>query len=140
MRDALTESARAEIVGWLLAGGCALKRDDDLLRDLMFRIEAHDDPLFLYEPGMEGGDDKRRTYYHLRLLADAGFLEETGRNGGVFRMTNQGHDFLAVIRSDTAWQRTKDAVRPIAGVSLGVMRDVATAYARQTLRDMGVPI
>jgi hypothetical protein len=82
----------------------------------------------------------RIKYFHLRLLADAGFLEESGRSGGVFRMTNAGHDFLSVIRSDTAWARTKEAARPLMGASLGMLRDIALGYARQSLRDMGVPI
>lgn len=52
-------------------------------------------------------------------------------NRGVFRMTNQGHDFLAAVRSDTIWSKTKAGAGMLGGVTLGIMRDIALEYLKQ---------
>jgi len=46
-------------------------------------------------------------------------------------MTNHGHDYLAVIRSDSAWGQTKKGAAKIGGVSLTIMKDIALAYVKQ---------
>lgn len=117
-----------------------MKRDDDRLRTLMFEIEAHEDPLYVFFLSFDSGRSERETYYHLRLLCDAGFLEETGETGGEFRMTNQGHDFLASVRDDTVWRKTRTAAAHLSGTSLGILHDIAVGYVRQKLRELGVPI
>lgn len=117
-----------------------VRRDDELIRKLMLDFEAQDDPLLVH--GLTHGTDEeeQRVYYHLRLLADAGFLQETGRAGGVFRMTNSGHDFCAAVRDDTIWSKTKEASATVAGVSLGVLKDIGVGYLRAKLTEMGVPL
>ena len=103
-----------------------MKRDDDLIRELLFEAESSDDPLF------GPFDDEDETgYAHAILLCDAGFFHEV--HGGIFRLTNQGHDYLAAIRDDGIWQKTKEAASTAGGVGLGVMKDIAVAYAKQEL-------
>jgi hypothetical protein len=75
-------------------------------------------------------DLKRHT--HAKLLADVHFFEEV--NPGVFRLTNQGHDYLAAIRDENIWTRTKSAASAAGGVGLGIMRDIAIAYLKEELR------
>lgn len=124
----------------LIFGGIPMKRDDEKIRDLLFEIEAHNDPIYLFALSSDDTDDERETYYHLLLLADSGFLEVSGRGKECFRMTNAGHDFLASIRDKTVWDATKKATGHMAGVSLGILSEVAVGIVRQKLRDIGVPI
>lgn len=103
-----------------------MKRNDDLIRDLLFEAEASDDPLF-----GPFDDEDEKGYAHAILLCDAGFFHEV--DSGIFRLTNQGHDYLAAIRDDGIWQKTKEAASSAGGVGLGVMKDIALAYVKQEL-------
>lgn len=50
-------------------------------------------------------------------------------------MTNQGHDYLAAVRSDTIWNKTKGAANQLGGATLGVMKDIAVAYVKQEAKE-----
>ena len=134
----LAESTDSQQAPRIYAGDKVMRRDDDLVRKLMLDFEDQDDPLMVVTMGDD--EDGERVYYHMKLLADAGLLEESGRSGGVFRMTNAGHDFCAAIRDDTIWRKTKDASASVAGVSLGIMKDIGVGYLRAKLAAMGVPL
>lgn len=122
----------------MLSWGLDMVRDDDLLRALLIEIEADPDPLFMFSIDHGSSDEERIKYFHLRLLVDAGFLEETGRNGtsrigGVFRMTMQGHDFLILIRRDDNWGKVKAAGARLGGASLRMLGEIAYALAAYAL-------
>ncbi len=111
-----------------------MKRDDDLIRGLLFEAEASDDSLF-----GPFDDEDEKGYAHAVLLCDAGFFQEV--QSGVFRITNQGHDYLAAIRDGGVWKKTKEAASSAGGVGLGMMKDIATAYVRQELSArLGLPL
>lgn len=118
-----------------------VKRDDDLLRKLLLEIEAQQDAVYVLALHLSSSPEERRAYYHLKLLADAGFLDETGSgSGGVFRITNAGHDFLASIRDETAWSKVKGASRSLGDVGLGFMKDIGIGYLRAKAVEMGIPL
>ena len=76
---------------------------------------------------------------HARWLADAGLFHEVNRD--VFRITNQGHDYLASIKDEGIWRKTKASAASVGGVGLGVMKDIAVAYVKQELAaKLGVQI
>lgn len=130
----VTDSVMA-IISWEQA----LERNDDMIRQILLDIEAQPDPLYLM-PLYHGMPDEERTrYYHMRLLVDAGMLAETGKNGGVFRITNAGHDFLAVTRQNEAWQAIKAGGAKLGGASLQMLFQIGEGYARQKLAELGVP-
>lgn len=110
-----------------------MKRDDDYIRDLLFEAEASDQPYLLAVLVMSPSEVDLKRHMHAVWLSDAGFFQEV--NKGVFRITNQGHDYLAAIRDDGVWQKTKTAASTAGGVGLGVMKDIAVAYVRQELSD-----
>lgn len=110
-----------------------MKRDDDYIRDLLFEAEASDQPYLLAVLVMSPSEADLKRHMHAVWLSDAGFFQEV--NKGVFRITNQGHDYLAAIRDDGVWQKTKTAASTAGGVGLGVMKDIAVAYVRQELSD-----
>lgn len=109
--------------------GLPMRRDDDYIRQLLLDLEASEQPNLLVEEyiGMSAEDVKQ--HYHCELLCDAGLMHTDGN--GVYRMTNQGHDYLAVIRSNKIWEKTKEGASKIGGASLGVLMDLAVAYIKK---------
>lgn len=94
-----------------------MKRDFDLIRELLLDIEENIGPVNEgYEPNVEGYSEEL-IYGHLILLAEAGFI--TGANieihgGGVYiahSMTYSGFDFLDKIRDTTMWAKIKAFVK-----------------------------
>lgn len=138
--ESYDEGARVRNLILLLSREDCMKRDDDLIRQLMFRIEDHPDPLFLLDNTGSTTPENRIAYYHLRMLADEGMLEESGKTGGVWRMTMKGHDFVSAVRDDTIWHRSKDALSGVAGFTVTMLKDVAVGYLRQKLLENGVPL
>lgn len=116
-----------------------MKRDDDLIRDLLFEAEDSDEPYLLAVMSMNPSEADLKRHMHAVWLSDAGFFQQV--NDGVFRITNQGHDYLAAIRDDGVWKKTKEAASTAGGVGLGVMKDIAVAYVKQELSTrLGLPL
>ncbi|EAQ14318.1 DUF2513 domain-containing protein [Maritimibacter alkaliphilus] len=106
-----------------------MKRDDELIRSLLFEFEAAEDWL-LVEPSFLGASRADRTRIgHINLLCDAGFMTQVGN--GTFRLTNSGYDYLEAVRSDTVWNKTKEGASKLGGATLGMMFDLAKAYIKQ---------
>jgi hypothetical protein len=115
--------------------GEGMKRDDDLLRQILLDSEASDD-VYLDGGVYSGQTAEELSYvYHLRLLADAGLVVPHG-NKGLFRITNQGYDYLAAIRDDGIWKKTKEGAAEVGGVSLGIMGELAMVYVKQKLTEV----
>lgn len=106
-----------------------MKRDDDYIRELLFEAEASQDLYVTAFLHLNMTAEETRRHQHAELLCDAGFFQAV--NKGVYRITNQGHDYLAAIRSDTVWGKTKEAAGKLGGVTLGIMKDLAVAIIKQ---------
>ena len=97
------------LMGWLCF--FMMPRDMDLIRELLLRFERGD-------KSVPPDHTQEEVAYHVELLIDAGFLK-----GSVVRravrghkvpsayfvqdITWKGHDFIASIRNDAVWKRTK---------------------------------
>ena len=118
-----------------------MKRDDELLRKLMLDMEADPEPVVIFEAMKSDEDEDRRAYYHLRLLCDGGFLEETGKHGGVFRITSAGHDFIGLMKDEGMWSSMKKkAATVVPQYGLRLLFEVGNALVREKLQKMGVPL
>lgn len=116
-----------------------MKRDDDFIRSLLFEIEQSEEPYLLAPLKLAPSPEELKRYMHAKWLSDAGLLIEEKR--GVFRITNQGHDYLNAIRNDNIWNKTKYAASSAGGVGLGMMKDIAVSYVKQELSDrLGIKI
>ncbi|WP_299855402.1 DUF2513 domain-containing protein [uncultured Roseobacter sp.] len=104
-------------------------RDDDYIRELLLEAEASKDPFILATLAMSAPPEDVKRHVHAELLADAGLFQEL--NDGVFRITNYGHDYLAAIRDDTIWKKTKAGAAKIGGTTLGMMGELALTYLKQ---------
>lgn len=115
-----------------------MKRDVDLIRQLLFDIEQHGCECTLESlrtSATHEGDDRKR--YHLRLCIDAGLAKEIDRSAAgspCVRLTNAGHEFLDICRSDQRWRAAKALVHEqTGGLSLTVLRAVLTKWAVQSI-------
>jgi hypothetical protein len=111
-----------------------MKRDVDLMRQLLLDIERHgsDCSVDILRNGAPADADER-TRYHVRLLVDAGLAKETDRTAaGVpcVRLTNAGYEFLDLCRSGARWREAKWVVQEhTGGLSLSIVRAVLTKWA-----------
>jgi len=111
-----------------------VKRDKDLIRELLFEYEALDHYVIVREGGTSSStDEEKKRRHHQDLMVDEGLLQALGR--GSLRMTSYGHDYLDAIRDDTIWSSTKAGAAEIGGATLGMMKDFAVAYLRQKAAD-----
>jgi len=104
-----------------------MKRDLDLIREIMLKIEADQKP---------DGHPKRieiadcsadEISYHIGLLAEAGLIHAATLSGDDRRehyatgLTWQGHEFLDAIRDNNAWNRIKTKLANVAGAAVPVI-------------------
>lgn len=126
-----------------------MKRDMDLIRGLMLKLEAlsssHRVVTFTAddEEIAVQGYDPEQIEYHLALIWEAGWID-TGTNGsgmtasGEFmfrRLTTSGHDFVDSVRDPEVWQQTKGAATKAGGWTLGVLKDLGTAYLKHIIKE-----
>lgn len=121
-----------------------MKRDMDLVREILLAVEAADENT----PGMDdllGGDqseteiDTREKYaYHIKMLVEqAGLLtgiDASSMSGGNWlnlEVTWQGHDFLDNTRDSEVWRMTKSGLQKMGGAGWDVVKALAVAYAKQ---------
>lgn len=107
-----------------------MRRNQDLIRDLLFKFEEDEEWLQLMPGGRSGSTEQEEiTRAHILLMMDDGFAEFVGRD--TFRLTSTGYDYLEAIRSDTVWQKTKDGAAQVGGMTISMMKDLAVAYVKQ---------
>lgn len=127
-----------------------MKRDMDLIRQLLLRIEAqrvgtgavveqalslsaHQPPL-----GLEG-EDPDEVHYNMRLLVEAGFLDMTRTQfTGRFNIrgiTWAGHDFLDSVRDEQVWRKTKEGALKAGGFTVDLLRDLAKGFLKKQIKD-----
>lgn len=119
-----------------------MKRDMDLVRKLMFKIEDECGPREILELHMDGVDDDTVTA-HLAIMGEAGLLHPVVENGVPRAMGLRwaGYEFLDTIREPEAWQTIKGRLgKVISYVSLSVIQGVALEYAKERVRALGFPV
>ncbi len=71
----------------------------------------------------------KETYYHLRQCDMNGYFyksaEDNECNFRVYDLTPKAHEFLANIRSDNIWNKTKSAAKEIGVSSLHGLSNIA---------------
>ena len=90
-----------------------MKRDMDLVRDILFEVEKQDGSGSWMKVVLEGRSEDEINY-HLLLLKDAGYLDAAVLQDGVraivqpLRLTWTGHEFLNAARSSKLWEGAKE--------------------------------
>ena len=100
-----------------------MKRHMDLVRQILIKIEQHDDIHPLRSIKIDGYS-QNHVEGHVYLLYRAGFFEGDFRSvQGSARpcvyvisgLTWMGHDFLDAVRNDSVWARVKGKLAQVGG-------------------------
>ncbi|SFI79201.1 DUF2513 domain-containing protein [Planctomicrobium piriforme] len=116
-----------------------MKRDLEVIRKLLLRIESYED--------VELPDiDQRVRSFHLLMLQERNFTKGIAvveiKNGDpqvqqtmeYVRLTSDGYNFLDSIRDDGIWKKTKERVAEVGGgVTFDVLASIATYFVMQKL-------
>lgn len=117
-----------------------MERDDDFLRSLLLEMEAGDEWMHMSVLTNSSDEAEYKRHFHIMLLVDAGLMSPMSAKMQTFRITNSGHDFLALTRQNERWEAAKSAVRHIGGASIQMLYRAAEGLARQKLIELGVPL
>jgi hypothetical protein len=123
-----------------------MKRDMDLVRNMLFKLAESDHSLDFEELLPEGSTlgSREIAAYHLQMLIEEAQLVRGldsghigGRDWNELELTWQGHDFLDSVRDETVWAKSKEGAKKLGGVSfdllLGLVKEVAKAEAKKRL-------
>ena len=116
-----------------------MQRDNDLIRELLIRIEQNpqlDGTKWVALDRSDAPDHSiEEISYHVLLLVEAGFVR--GNIGGhvpmISRLTWEGHEFLDNVKDVGVWEKTKERLHGIPGVALTVVAAIAEAEIKKKL-------
>lgn len=117
-----------------------MKRDMDLIRDILFWMEEHNAGM----PEIPGKSEEE-IGYHCHLLGDSGLIratdatcyDQTIPRAIPLSLTSRGHDFIDSARSKTVWMTVKDKVlTTTGGVSIAILTELLKDEAK---RRLGLP-
>src|ERR1700693_1465649 len=117
-----------------------MKRDLDLIRDILLAVENWNSPQPLTLASLEyEGKTKQEIGYQLELLEDAGYIEvriikdHVGigyLDAYIVRMKMAGHEYLDTVRSPEVWKKTKTTLEKVGGgAALEVVKQIASKFA-----------
>lgn len=122
-----------------------MKRDMDVVREILFAIEA------LKEPDMEEvvnlacaqghGTTSEEAIYNLGLLVDAGLVSGveahsmSGKNWLSLNLTWNGHELLDAIRDPEIWRRTRDGAKKVGQSGIEFVWELAKGIGKQVVKE-----
>ena len=119
-------------------GSPDMKRNMDLIRDILLEIEKQPDRHNWFSLRFEGFS-LQEIDQHLLLLQDAGFIHLTRKTSSnedtLFcgRLTWQGHEFLEAIRPAERWDRLKAAMKDAGGFVTEVAMALLVSWMKTDL-------
>lgn len=115
-----------------------MKLNPDCLRDLLMYFEAETKPNHLVSftaNGLRNKSEKLAGYtadellYHIEQCSASGFLiqyaKDLSGNLLIADISPKAHEFLANIRDDTLWGKTKGIAREVGSASLSALGEIA---------------
>ena len=117
-----------------------MKRNMDLVRQILFAIEDHSEGFAPRELQIEGFTPEQIAY-HAHIMGHAGLVKavdtthmgSTGPEAKISSLTWEGHEFLDAAREPTRWQQAKDIVAKAGGASIQVWLAVLTDLVKKNL-------
>ena len=110
-----------------------MKRDFDLIRNILLQLEGKESRFEEVQIEPIGGHSAESVYHHYIILKQAGLIE-----GRIFaeipflaNLTWEGHAFLENARNQTVWEKTREFVKN-KGVSVSI--EVFTELLKQTAK------
>jgi hypothetical protein len=117
-----------------------VKRDMDLIRDILLKVEA--DPELdgmkfkCFEPSDFDAHSQQEITYHIDLLFEAGFLQGSKSMDpipAVSRLTWQGHEFIGSISDPGVWEQVKNRLKGLPTIALSVVFELGKAELKKKL-------
>jgi Hypothetical protein (DUF2513). len=110
-----------------------MKRDLDLIRDILLKIESLDQRVIsIADLGSTTEDEFKIIGFHVRLLMDCNYIEAVDLRSKeediyvIKRITSSGYDYLDSIRDDKVWRTTKSKLETVgSSASLEVVKVIA---------------
>jgi len=129
-----------------------MKRDMDLIRELMLKLEELPVPtagmvvVDATKVNVEGYTTEQIDY-HLSLLEQARFIHAGGLDFGMSgpgfgpgvgfcSLTWVGHDFLDAMRSPDVWNRTRKAAAAAGGFTVDLLVSAAKGYLEARIKGL----
>lgn len=118
-----------------------MKRDMDLIRKLLIRLESIKNEDQARAPLAVEGYTKDQIGYHKYLLVDAGFAAgyDVTHDGSFIvqfelsHLTWDGQEFLAAARDETRWVKARKMGEAVGGVGVTVLKQVLVKLALEQL-------
>ena len=113
-----------------------MRRDMDLVRDILLEIEKQYVSTAIYNLKIVGYDTETIAY-HCKILYEAGLISDykaqyadnTIYSFGVGSLTWDGNDYLDKIRDNSIWKKTKDViVKKGLPLVLDTVKTISTAF------------
>lgn len=123
-----------------------MKRDMDLVRDLVLKLEAKVLPAgatdFLDPWGPElavEGYTPEQVFYHMGLIDNAGFIDHNTDHGmqhfAYSGLTWSGHDFADSVREPEIWHATKEGAKKAGGFSVELLVALAKGFLKKKIEE-----
>jgi hypothetical protein len=122
--------------------GDCMKRDMDLVREILLAVEGSDDIV-----NIEQFVNEERSLdfvgYHVKMMEDAGLVYASVQDaddgvycGMITNLTWEGQDYLASIKDDGVWTKTRKVIKETVGsTTLSLTKSIALKIAEQAIRD-----
>jgi hypothetical protein len=119
-----------------------MKRDMDLIRLILRKVEASENPYGLEKMPQIDGYSLPQISYHTKLLCDAGLIEahpidEMGVEFTDFmdmNLTWAGQEFLDATKDDSLWKKAKETIiKPGASFTFDLLLSWLKAQVATTL-------
>ena len=131
-----------------------MKRDMDLIRLSLLKIEEEYSSTAIYDLQIDGYD-METIAYHCKLLKEAGFISDYAAeygdgeicSFGVGSLTWEGHEYLEKIRDNSTWKKVKDtisqkglplAIETIKTVSTALITAATDAVVKSIMSNAGL--
>ncbi|MFU7528018.1 DUF2513 domain-containing protein [Qipengyuania sp. ASV99] len=125
-----------------------MKRDLELIRSILLRIEDSENPWHDAEIEIDG-HDQNTINFHLSLLIEAGFIQGMQKSDpnspfGYYvhypQLCWDGYEFLETIRDKEIWAKAKNGAGQVGSSALKLVGELAVGFAKQKAIGMGLPI
>lgn len=119
-----------------------MKRDMDMVRDLLLKIEAAP-PRASWKTVVTttDNDEAKKALWHLKLIEEAGFIRSKpihlhgARLPEMIEMTWEGHDFMDSVRDPKVWEKTKQGAEAAGGFTVDLLKDLAKGFVKKQIED-----
>ena len=117
-----------------------MKRDMDLIRELLLFSEAHCDGISSHAVSINNfklAADHRQLGAHIKLLEEQGLLTDghaTFDSYGLGNLTWHGHEYLDAIRDPEIWRETKDVAKSAGGWGIEIFKEIAVGLIKSKVK------